>query len=191
MQRRAVLFGVVVAMVAAGLLAGCEGRDGRQKVEASGGARAMAPASLVGGDRIHVLEDSLPPGVRFLDEGPRQIGEQETVLARFAATDGLWDGDGPYLRVIVHRDPGVAERFDAAAVQGSEPVTIQGHPGTYDVDESSDPQTMDLPAAMAQLQNPWTSVGWATGPDELIVVQAKGISQADLLAVADGLVVDA
>lgn len=150
----------------------------------------MAQAESDGG-RIHVAPATLPDGVRFLDELPRSIGEKETLVARYARDTGMWNADGPYLRVVTHRNPGIADAVAAGRAPDVVVVDINGVQGFYDVDESTDPQNMDLPETMSGLQNPWATLTWPVDEDLVISAQAKGISREQLTEIARGVTFDA
>jgi len=177
--RRIVVLGALVGTA----MTGCAGH-----------VTVTSRAPVETGPKIVVDEDALPAGLLFLDETPRDIGEAETIVARYTVDDTLWNGDGPYLRIVGHVDAGLGERFETHLPPDAERVTLGGEGGPdayYDVDESTDPQTMDLPEQLADLQNPWVTVSWTTGTDVVVMAQAKGLSRQQLLRVADGVHFDA
>lgn len=128
--------------------------------------------------------------LRFLREGLVSIGEQETILAAYSRDLAVWSGDGPYLRIIAHRDPGLGARL--ARTRSDDAIAVDAHGRAwYDVDESTDPARLDLPEAMARLRNAWASVSWAVTDDVIVVVQGKGFTQEQLVAIARATDVDA
>lgn len=182
------------AAVALCLVIGAAGCGSQAQASGSPAAQGSAPAAEQvepDGARIHVAPATLPDGMRFLDELPRTIGEQETLVARYALDAGLWDGDGPYLRVVTHRDPGIARRLADGHAPDAQPVDVDGAPGVYDIDESTDPQNLDLPDKLADLQNPWTTLTWPVDDDLVLAVQAKGLTQEQLTEIAEGVTFDA
>lgn len=132
------------------------------------------------GERVSILAATLPPGMRLIDETPRSANVDATRFTRFAVDDGRWNGDGPYLRISVIRGSGYEAYWrdsdrgaPFARVGGADVYRLVGQPG--------------LPAESTE---GWVTYSWATGPDELVEMQAKGIDDDTVLAIADSVVVE-
>lgn len=122
------------------------------------------------GSQVTVLASTLPPGMRLIDETPTASDDGFGATLRFARAAGSWTGDGPYLRLSVAHAAGYGTQW--AARTTSEPVArIDGH-DAY--------RTTSGPG----LDAGWTELAWATGPDELIQIQSKGIDDETVLAIA-------
>ena len=91
--------------------------------------------------------------MRFVDERAENIGFDESLIARFALDDSSWGDDGPYLRVISHRDPGIAATYQPSA-EGTA-VTVQGRTGTLWVDPDTDPALAVDPSTWLGLTLRW------------------------------------
>lgn len=134
------------------------------------------------GSRLSVLASSLPPGMRVIDESPEVDGADAARFSRYAQEPGLWTGEGPYLRVsalhgLEYADYwATTERGELVGqVQGHDAYRVTGAPGQPTSGEGT---------------NPWKTLTWATGPDEVIEIQSKGLDDATVLAIAQTVAVE-
>lgn len=145
-----------------------------------------------GGDRIGteitIAESALPAGLHLLDELPRRSGADQTIVARYAEDDRLWNGDGPYVRIVVDRGTGIGTTWQEAN-RGQPDYQVSGEAAYLSTDTTTDPQITSPPGNLSGLSNAWVTLEWSTGPDELVRVQAKGLDIETVRAIADSVVI--
>ena len=128
------------------------------------------------GQRISIEAATLPAGMQLIDESPRTDDPELRRFIRFARDEGTWEGPGPYLRINVDRGADYGTQWVASA-EGDPMAQVGGH----DVYRITDP----VRTGGAD----WVIYGWATGTDEVVEVQVKGIDEATALAIANTVAV--
>ncbi|HWJ63862.1 MAG TPA: hypothetical protein VNS19_17940 [Acidimicrobiales bacterium] len=177
--RRITLLAVAAALVAvaaftAGWLVRSADRDttrieNQPATTTAAGSTSTAERARVG-TQLTVLTSTLPKGVRLIDETPTSGGDGFSTTLRFAAEPGTFTGSGPYLRISVTHADGFATQW-AERSTGDPVAQVQGHDAW---------RSDDGPG----IQPGWTSLSWATGPDELVEIQSKGVADDTVLAIA-------
>lgn len=133
--------------------------------------------------------DQLPQGLSIADEAETGgAGGRPTYAAISLSPDGsrAMHGDGPYLRFTAGLDPAGESNIATHIANGAQQVTVQGVTGVVIEDQSTDPQNLDLPNQMNELQNPWVSVVWLDEAGNSLAVQGKGVGTDTLLKIAEG-----
>lgn len=136
------------------------------------------------GKQITISESSLPVGVHLLDELPRRTEADQTIVARYAEDDRIWNADGPYLRIVVDRGDGIGTTWQSIN-RGQPDYQVSGQAAYLTTDAATDPATTRPPGNLSELDNAWVTLEWSTGPNELVRIQAKGIEIDTLRAIAD------
>ena len=135
---------------------------------------------------ISIRQSALPVGIHLLDELPRNEGEILTVVARYALDGAAWSGQGPYLRVVLHRNPKIGSDFISTTLGRVATTTdIHAHPVLESTDDATDPSSADLPPEVTdRVGTAWVTLAFAYGPDQLVLVQGKGLSKGRLRSIA-------
>lgn len=141
-----------------------------QPVTTTAGSTTAADGARIG-DHLTLSRDALPPDLQLVDETFEASADAFTASVRLAPDDEQrWTGDGPYVRVNVAHAPAFGTQWKASTT-GEPTAPVSGHAAFRT-------------AAPVGLGAGWVSLGWATGPDEVIEVQAKGVDDATLAAIA-------
>lgn len=122
------------------------------------------------GSQLSVLASTLPPGLQVIDETPSETAAGFGATLRLAAEEGTFTGAGPYLRITVTHAPGYGTQW-AATTSGDPEAQVNGHDAR---------RATDAPG----LAPGWTSLVWATGPDEVLDIRSKGVDDETVLAIA-------
>lgn len=165
---------VLLAAFAAGWLARSAERETTRLENAPATTTAVGSTAASDGPRLGarltVLASTLPAGVRLVDETLPSPGDGFGATLRLAAEDGTFTGDGPYLRITLSEADGIGTQW-AGRSTGEPFVDVDGRNATR---ATSGPG----------IEPGWSSLTWASGPDEVIEVQSKGVDDETVLAIA-------